>query len=266
MDRMDITDDGEGTGGHVLHLVTPGETVTGDAAFMKGHGTVNDGADLVATVVGTVERINKLISVRPFRARYAGDIGDVVVGRICEVTQKRWKDGMLLLAAVNLPGGELRRRSESDELQMRQLLAEGDMISAEIQAFFGDGAVSLHTRSLKYGKLKSGSLVTVPSSLVNVRKLISCIILLLKAFTWMYSRNERIHLGLKGNREYGKEGYPSTTAGRCRCSIRECERTCFPHRTGSHCSNFSINFGACKRRRIYYRSSHLTRLRSIPWN
>ncbi|KAJ3072715.1 exosome non-catalytic core subunit rrp4 [Rhizoclosmatium hyalinum] len=44
------------------------------------------------------------------------------------------------------------------------------MISAEIQAFFGDGAVSLHTRSLKYGKLKSGSLVTVPSSLVKRSK------------------------------------------------------------------------------------------------
>ncbi|KAJ3011231.1 UNVERIFIED_CONTAM: Exosome complex component RRP4 [Siphonaria sp. JEL0065] len=165
------------TDSKVLHLITPGETVTSDTAFMKGHGTYNDGDDLVGTVVGVVERINKLISVRPFRARYNGEIGDVVVGRISEVTQKRWKvdigarqDAMLLLAAVNLPGGELRRRSESDELQMRQLLAEGDMISAEIQAFFGDGAVSLHTRSLKYGKLKSGQLITVPSSLVKRSK------------------------------------------------------------------------------------------------
>ncbi|KAJ3064434.1 Exosome complex component RRP4 [Podochytrium sp. JEL0797] len=160
-----------------LHLVTPGETITADTAFMKGHGTYNESEELVATVVGVVERINKLISVKPFRARYSGEIGDVVVGRISEVTQKRWKvdicarqDAMLLLAAVNLPGGELRRRSESDELQMRQLLAEGDMISAEIQAFFGDGSVSLHTRSLKYGKLRSGSLITVPSSLVKRSK------------------------------------------------------------------------------------------------
>ena len=61
---------------------------------------------------------------------------------------------MLLLAAVNLPGGELRRRSERDELQMRQLLGEGDLVSAEVQAFFQDGALSLHTRSLKYGKVK----------------------------------------------------------------------------------------------------------------
>ncbi|KAJ3224281.1 Exosome complex component RRP4 [Chytriomyces hyalinus] len=161
----------------MLHFVTPGETVTADTVFMRGHGTYNDGEELVATVAGVVERINKLISVKPLRARFSGEIGDVVVGRISEVTQKRWRvnmgarqDAALLLAAVNLPGGELRRRSESDELQMRQLLSEGDMISAEIQGFFQDGSASLHTRSLKYGKLRSGSLVTVPSSLVKRSK------------------------------------------------------------------------------------------------
>lgn len=43
------------------------------------------GSALVAAVPGVVERVNKLVSVRPLRARYAGDIGDVVVGRITEV-------------------------------------------------------------------------------------------------------------------------------------------------------------------------------------
>jgi len=46
--------------------------------------------------------------------RYNGEIGDVVVGRIIELGQKRWKvdtksklDSLLLLSSVNLPGGEL---------------------------------------------------------------------------------------------------------------------------------------------------------------
>jgi hypothetical protein len=46
--------------------------------------------------------------------RYTGEIGDVVIGRITEVQQKRWKvdtnsrqDSVLLLSSVNLPGGEL---------------------------------------------------------------------------------------------------------------------------------------------------------------
>lgn len=47
---------------------------------------------------------------------YIGQVGDVVVGRIIEVGQRRWKvdtksklDSILMLSSVNLPGGELVR-------------------------------------------------------------------------------------------------------------------------------------------------------------
>lgn len=46
-----------------------------------------------------------------------------------------------------------RRRSAEDEHMMRQYLQEGDLISAEVQDIFQDGSLSLHTRSLKYGKV-----------------------------------------------------------------------------------------------------------------
>ena len=83
-----------------------------------------------------------------------------------------------MLSSVNLPGGvqvgnilfEIkptltlgclfvqmtclkRRKLESDELQMRGFFEEGDLLVAEVQAFFSDGSMSLHTRSLKYGKV-----------------------------------------------------------------------------------------------------------------
>ena len=91
--------------------------------------------------------------------------------------QKRWKvdtnsrlDSALLLSSVNLPGGELRRRSAEDELSMRRYLSEGDLISAEVQNIFNDGSLSLHTRSLKYGKLGQGVLLKVSPSLIKRRK------------------------------------------------------------------------------------------------
>lgn len=40
---------------------------------------------MIASVCGVVERINKLISVRPLKSRYVAKIGDVVVGRITSV-------------------------------------------------------------------------------------------------------------------------------------------------------------------------------------
>ena len=83
-------------------VVTPGETIGLQDGFLRGHGTYTEQADgsrrqsgqtltLVASVCGVVERVNKLIKVDPLRARYRGDIGDLVVGRIEEVGEKSWK-------------------------------------------------------------------------------------------------------------------------------------------------------------------------------
>lgn len=143
---------------------------------MRGHGTYMKDEALYASVAGVVQKVNKLISVIPMKTKYQGEVGDVVVGRITEVQQKRWKvdtnsrlDSVLLLSSVNLPGGELRRRSAEDELSMRRYLQEGDLISAEVQQLYSDGAASLHTRSLKYGKLSQGTLVKVSPSVIKVR-------------------------------------------------------------------------------------------------
>ncbi|KAF9339550.1 exosome complex exonuclease rrp4 [Linnemannia elongata] len=166
--------DGSGVKDSSLHVVTPGEVITNDTAFMRGHGTYIENEKVVSSVAGVVDRVNKLISVRPLHTRYTGEIGDVVVGRITEVAQKRWKvdvsarqDAILMLSSINLPGGVQRRKQESDELQMRSFFMEGDLVVAEVQAFFGDGAYSLHTRSLKYGKLRNGSFISVPPALVQ---------------------------------------------------------------------------------------------------
>jgi len=53
---------------------------------------------------------------------------------------------------------------ESDEFQMRNFFEEGDLLVAEVQAFFADGAMSLHTRSLKYGKVRPKHERTSPVS------------------------------------------------------------------------------------------------------
>lgn len=63
--------------------------------------------------------------------------------------------------------GELRRRSAEDEQMMRKFLQEGDLVSAEVQNVHSDGSLSLHTRSLKYGKLAQGILVKVFPSLIK---------------------------------------------------------------------------------------------------
>ncbi|EXX73261.1 Rrp4p [Rhizophagus irregularis DAOM 197198w] len=141
-----------------------------------GHGTYisPETNQRLSSVAGVVDRVNKLISIRPLHTRYTGEIGDLVIGRITEVSQKRWKvdinsrqDAVLLLSSINLPGGVQRRKTEADELQMRKFFSEGDLLVAEVRETFQDGSFSLHIRSLKYGKLRNGSFVIVPPALVQ---------------------------------------------------------------------------------------------------
>ncbi|XP_015379833.1 PREDICTED: exosome complex component RRP4 [Diuraphis noxia] len=158
-------------------IFTPGEKIRDQAGFMRGHGTYVSAGSLKATVAGVEQNINKLVTVSPLRCRYNGEIGDVVIARVTELVHKRWKvdinarlDAVLLLTSIQLPGGELRRRGMEDEQSMRSYLSEGDLISAEVHSVFADGSLSLHMRSLKYGKLGQGVLVKVQSNLIKRSK------------------------------------------------------------------------------------------------
>lgn len=83
-----------------------------------------------------MERHNQLITVAPFRARYKGATGDVVIGQVSQIGNKRWKvdigatqDAVLALNAVELPDGQHRIRSEDDQLMMRDFYNVGDYLS-----------------------------------------------------------------------------------------------------------------------------------------
>ncbi|KAM3436182.1 hypothetical protein MY4824_004487 [Beauveria thailandica] len=163
--RMIVEDDAEAD-----EILTPGSIITSNPQWMRGHGTyVPQGStSITSSLAGTLTRTNKLLSVRPLRARYTPEIGDLVVGRIVEVQAKRWRVdvaasqlAILQISAINLPGGILRKRTETDELQIRSFFSEGDLVVAEVQQLHQDGAASLHTRSLKYGKLRNGVFASV---------------------------------------------------------------------------------------------------------
>ncbi|KAM9994524.1 hypothetical protein ACTFIZ_007679 [Dictyostelium cf. discoideum] len=159
-------------------LVIPGQTISREGEYLKGHGTFNDGSgNLVASVCGTLDKVDRLVSVKALKARYHGEVGDIIVGRITEITSKRWKvdvnsrlDYILMLSAINLPGGIQRRRTSADELQMRSFFVENDLVYAEVQMVMGDGSVAIHTRNQKYGKLQNGHFTKVIPSLIKRSK------------------------------------------------------------------------------------------------
>ncbi|OVA20105.1 Exosome complex RNA-binding protein 1/RRP40/RRP4 [Macleaya cordata] len=151
--------------------------VNHEEGVLKGHGTSEIEGEVVATLCGVVERVNKLVYVRTLRARYKPETGDIIVGRVIEVAPKRWRleinfsqDAVLMLSSMNLPDGIQRRRTAVDELNMRCIFEENDVVCAEVRGFQHDGSLHLQARSQKYGKLERGQLLTVPPYLVRRRK------------------------------------------------------------------------------------------------
>ncbi|KAL6339921.1 hypothetical protein AAG906_035012 [Vitis piasezkii] len=144
---------------------------------LKGHGTLELDGEVVATLCGVVERVNKLVYIRTLRARYKPETGDIIVGRVTEIAPKRWRldinfsqDAVLMLSSMNLPDGIQRRRTAVDELNMRSIFEENDIVCAEVRGFQHDGSLHLQARSQKYGKLERGQVLTISPYLVKRRK------------------------------------------------------------------------------------------------
>jgi exosome complex component RRP4 len=164
---------------------SPGDVVTSDTDCLRGHGTFVRRGQVVASISGIVEWMDKLVTVRPLGTRYVAAtaaIGDIVVGRVTEVVLgrgQRWKldiqsqqDAHLLLSAINIDGSARERRwtEEHADLEMRSYFTEDDLVVAEVQKIYEDGALHLHTKSKKYGKLTEGQLLAVPPTLVKRQK------------------------------------------------------------------------------------------------
>ncbi|KAF8822278.1 putative exosome component 2 [Cardiosporidium cionae] len=123
-----------------FHLVIPGDILDVEPGYIKGHGICEIDGKLIANYCGIVKKVNKLIYVSPLNSRYVGHAGDVVVGRIDEISNGKWlvdvgssQRAQLSLQSINLPGSVQRKRLDEDYLEMRKFFMEGDIVCCEVQ-------------------------------------------------------------------------------------------------------------------------------------
>lgn len=160
-------------GSSQFNLVLPGDKITSDSGYIQGKGTYEENGAIYSSLIGYVKQTDKLVSVMPLKSRYTCKSGDIVIGRVTEIVNKKWKvdinssdTASLHLNAVKLQEVQ-RRKTEEDEKQMRLMLKEGELVCAEVQSVNNDGTISLHIRSNKFGKLSNGVLVEVEHSLIK---------------------------------------------------------------------------------------------------
>lgn len=150
-------------------FLLPGDYICESGGCIKGHGTEQHGNRISSNHFGIVRQIDKLITVLPiFSVRYIPEVGDVIVGRVAHIFNKRWRidanckgDTTLALGAINLPGLVQRRKSEEDEINMRKYFDINDLVVCEVQKVNKSGSTALHTRNDRYGKLTNGVLICV---------------------------------------------------------------------------------------------------------
>lgn len=91
-----------------------------------GHGLVLIQNKLIATVCGSIKRVNQLITIETKKSRYAPKSGDIVIGKVIAIKDETWKVDInavslanLHLSSAALPGGEQRKRTDEDKFAMR---------------------------------------------------------------------------------------------------------------------------------------------------
>lgn len=78
----------------LVHI--PGDTIMDNAeGWMDGHGSYcsvlpDKRVQMMASVAGIRQVFTRVVVINPLKSRYAGEIGDIVVGRILQVGRKAW--------------------------------------------------------------------------------------------------------------------------------------------------------------------------------
>jgi len=147
----------------------PGEEIGYTEEALLGHGTYKDadreGKEIaVAALFGEIHQTDRLITIQHKSQWYVPCVGDVVVGKVTRIANKRWyveinskTEAVLMLTAINLEGNVQRRKGELDEIMMQKYFALGDILVAEVQSV--GQKPQIHTRSEKYSKIPFGVLL-----------------------------------------------------------------------------------------------------------
>jgi len=142
-------------------IVTPGDLLA-ENDYMAGDNTYKENGKIYATRVGLVDYDNRRVSVVALKAFYIPYIGDLVIGKVTDVTLGVW------LIDINAPYPAVLRASDAlnrpfkpqrDELS--SIFDVGDVVIAEIVAYDRTRDPLLTVSDLGLGKVKRGQIIEV---------------------------------------------------------------------------------------------------------
>ncbi|OIO41405.1 RNA-binding protein [Candidatus Pacearchaeota archaeon CG10_big_fil_rev_8_21_14_0_10_31_9] len=139
-------------------VVIPGETILSGSDFLPGDGTKREGNDIVAYRYGLADKNGKLIKIIPLSGVFIPRRGNVIIGRVADITFNGWLTDINSAISAFLPLSEVPRYIDKNNLS--DFLDIGDFFNAKISNVKSKG-VDLTLEGKGLGKLDGGIIIKI---------------------------------------------------------------------------------------------------------
>jgi len=139
-------------------IVVPGEVIASGGDYLPGEWTEKIGENIVALKYGLAEETNRLVKVIPLSGVYYPRRGNVVIGKVENVTFNGWVMDIGVAENAFLPVTEVPRFVSKDALD--EVLDIGDCAVLKIWGINKRGIdLSIHARGL--GRIDEGLIIQI---------------------------------------------------------------------------------------------------------
>ena len=144
-------------------IVIPGEIMESGESYLPGEGTEKIGGDIVAIRYGLAEESNKLVKVIPLSGVYLPRRGNIVIGKVENITFNGWVIDIGTAESSFLPIMETPRFVNKNGLD--EVLDIGDMVVAGINEVNKRG-IDLTIKMRGLGRIEKGITMEINSNKV----------------------------------------------------------------------------------------------------
>lgn len=138
--------------------IIPGEMIIKGENYLPGEGTEKRGNEIFSLRYGLVEELNRLIKVIPLSGTYQPRRGNVIIGKVEDITFNGW------IIDIDAPNHAFLPLTEVPTYVNRNALNEvmdiGEMVTAKIFGVNRKG-IDLSIKSRELGKMEEGIILKI---------------------------------------------------------------------------------------------------------
>lgn len=147
-------------------IVVPGEEITSGIDYVPSTGTYREGDKIIASQLGMLNVSGRVIKLIPLSGRYMPKAGDVVIGKISNMSFSNWfiDIGYAYEAALSLKDATSEFIDRGADLS--KYFDFGEIIAVKVTNVTASNAIDLSMKGPGLKKLKGGRIIHVTPSKV----------------------------------------------------------------------------------------------------